>query len=120
MSHEQNPASGAGLVDAQLRSDLELVKVFFESVFGCVVGCGCWEPDWDAEPNLEAATGNWQPAHAGGKSLGDVRDAFERSFARVDDQNIEDVGNVLELSLADAADYRAFFGAARDHLLRVV
>jgi hypothetical protein len=101
--------------DRQTEVDLERIKFFFEELIGCVVGCGCWEPSWDREASVTEfardgfATWGEGPA----PTPGEILDALDRCFANLSDADMEPASQWLELSFANAEDFRKFFANAR-------
>lgn len=100
-------------LDDSLRLDLVTIVAFFETVIGCVVGCGCWDPGWDDPTRVREAMADWDrigamPEGYERPSLPGVAAAFDRAFAQVTDDNIVAVGDAMELHFTDAADFRSF------------
>ncbi len=100
-------------IDDALRVDLLTVVAFFETIIGCVVGCGCWEAGWDDTARVREAMARWDeigamPDGYERPSLPGVVAAFDRAFAHVTDDNIVAVSGATDLHFTDAADFRAF------------
>ena len=108
-------------MDPKLESQLLLVKSFFEEMFGCVVGCGCWEPGWD---NESAIAGFAREGFAAGwKEPVEPRvvlEALNSCFTELRQTDMGEAQRILELHLERPEDFRSFFGDARERLAQAL
>ncbi len=91
--------------------DLDLVKNYFEAMFGCVVGCGCWKSGWDNAEQLARLLAADELDYAI-----EVLEAIERLQRDLQHSDMVAVGKHMEMHLPTVLDFNEFFGPSVDLL----
>jgi hypothetical protein len=88
--------------------DIELVKLYFEHLIQCVVGCGCWEPGWDDAADVRKFAHEGFVGWVDAPSPADVLAALVRLDA-IEAGELARASQVLELRFEDVDALRAFW-----------
>jgi hypothetical protein len=88
--------------------DIELVKLYFEHLIQCVVGCGCWGRGWDDEEDVRKFAREGFVGWVDAPSPAGVLAALVRLDA-IDASELARASQVLELCFDDVDALPAFW-----------